>query len=132
MKPSFSGTWIAELTRSKFLGPIPKALHVVIYHDGDVLRQDMLVTRQDDTEQRILFEGSMSSGEAMLDGKGIRSNLRWNNDEFVIETWPKFGNREFHFCDCWSVSGDGQSLLMEHRGDDLAGQVVRFQLQSKT
>jgi hypothetical protein len=27
-----------------------------------------------------------------------------------------------HFCDYWSLSPNGQTLSMEHRNDDLAGQ----------
>ena len=104
---------------------------MVITHAGEDLHEETLVTTQNNIEQRILFECSVSSSEAMLDGKGIRCSLRWNNDELVIETWPMLASREFHFCDYWSLSADGQILLMEHRDDDLAGQRVVFQRQSR-
>jgi hypothetical protein len=29
-----------------------------------------------------------------------------------------------HFLDYWSLSNDGQVLITEHRGDDLAGQIT--------
>lgn len=32
--------------------------------------------------------------------------------------------RQGHFLDYWSLSSDGQTLIMEHRGDDLAGQIT--------
>jgi hypothetical protein len=44
----------------------------------------------------------------------------------VIESWMRFGTREMYFCDCWALSPDGQSLSMEHREDDLAGQLTVF------
>lgn len=31
------------------------------------------------------------------------------------------------FLDYWSLSSDGQKLIMEHRGDDLAGQITFLQ-----
>lgn len=34
------------------------------------------------------------------------------------------GERQIHFCDYWSLSSDGRTLTMEHRGDDLAGQIT--------
>jgi hypothetical protein len=34
------------------------------------------------------------------------------------------GGREAHFRDFWSLSSDGQTLIMEHRDDDLAGQIT--------
>ena len=40
------------------------------------------------------------------------------------ESWMQFAAREMHFCDCWSLSSDGQTLTMEHRNDDLAGQLT--------
>jgi hypothetical protein len=37
------------------------------------------------------------------------------------------GGRELHFRDCWSLSPNGQILTMEHRDDDLAGQIAVLQ-----
>ena len=132
MKPNFSGSWVADLSRSKFCGPAPKSTTIVITHTGDELREEMLVTRHDNVQQRIVFECSSTSCGATLNGSAIRCRTRWQNYKLVIETWPTLGSREFHFCDYWSVSEDGQTLSMEHRGDDLDGQCVVLQLRSAT
>ena len=34
------------------------------------------------------------------------------------------GTREMYFCDCWFLSPDAQTLSIEHRKDDLAGQLT--------
>jgi hypothetical protein len=54
----------------------------------------------------------------------IRGSARWEGDELIIESWIRLGTREMHFCDCWSLSSDGRTLTMEHRNDDLAGQLT--------
>lgn len=130
VKPNFSGSWVADVSRSKFHGPAPKSTTIVITHAGDDLHEDMRVTKPDDTEQGAQFKCSLTSGEARLNGSAIRCRMRWQNDELVIETWPMLGSRELHFCDYWTLSADGQILSMEHRGDDLAGQRIVFQRQS--
>ncbi len=130
MKRNFSGSWVADVSRSTFHGPAPKSLTIDITHAGDDLHEEMRVTKPDDTEQGVQFECSLTSGEARLNGSAIRCEMRWQDDELVIETWPMLGARELHFCDYWSLSADGQILSMEHRGDDLTGQRVLFQRQS--
>jgi hypothetical protein len=42
----------------------------------------------------------------------------------VIESWISVGGRNCHFRDHWSLSPGGQILTMEHRDDDLAGQMT--------
>lgn len=130
MKPNFSGTWKADFARSHFAGASPKALLAFIAHDGDAIRQEMHVTRSDDSEQRILFECSTSSTkQAMLNGNNIRCSASWNGDDLLIETWPQIGSRQLHLCDSWSLSADRMVLLMEHHEGDLKGQFVIFDRQ---
>jgi hypothetical protein len=42
----------------------------------------------------------------------------------MFESRMQSGTRESHFYDCWSLSPNGQTLWMEHRDDDLAGQMT--------
>ena len=131
-RPNFSGTWIADLGRSKFLGPSPKALTVLIEQNHDSLRQELQLTRTDGTEERVIFQFRTNAGEseAMLNGKPTRNNCRWNKDELVIQTWVQIRNRELHLRDHWMLSPDGTTLSMEHRDDDLAGQLTILKRQT--
>ena len=126
---NFSGAWTADLCRSKLRGPAPRAMVVTILHSGPQLRQEVVVTRADGTEDRLVFT-CRNTGEpdhAQLKGQPIRGIARWEGQELLIETWMQAGARELHFRDFWRLSSDGQTLFMEHRNDDLAGQQAVLQ-----
>lgn len=122
MAHNFSGTWKADLQRSKLLGLMPKALLVKINHTEAELIVEMLSTKLDDTEDRLLFRGVTSGKEVInsINGTEARNQCRWDGEELLIESWMKLGERQVHFRDYWSLSSDGRTLTMEHRGDDLA------------
>ena len=126
MKVNFTGSWNADFSRSRFLGTSPKALSLKIEHSDPELQQEMVLTKLDGTEERVVFT-CRTDGEqdrSFLNRKAVRGRARWEEGELVIETWLQLGARTMHFCDCWSLSPDGQTLTMEHRGDDLAGQLT--------
>jgi hypothetical protein len=52
------------------------------------------------------------------------SRSHWVGQELLIEAHVGHAGRQMHFCDYWSLSDDGQPLTMEHRGDDLDGQIT--------
>ncbi len=126
MRVNFAGVWNASVHKSRFLGPVPKALSVKIEQSALELQEEMLVTKLDGSEDRMIFK-CWTNGEQdrnLLNGKPVRGCARWQGDELIIESWVQFGTREMHFCDCWSLSPDKQTLIMEHRNDDLAGQIT--------
>jgi hypothetical protein len=45
----------------------------------------------------------------------------------LIESWMNVGGRDVHFRDYWFLSSDGRTLTMEHRDDDLRGQITLFE-----
>jgi hypothetical protein len=90
MTVNFTGIWNANLSKSRFLGPLPTAITVRIEHSDPELREEILVRKVDGSEERVVFE-CWTNGEQ---GKSL----------------------------IWSLSPDGQTLSMEHRRDDLAGQ----------
>lgn len=123
---NFTGTWRANLSRSRFVGPPPIAIAAKIEHSDPELQEELLVTKADGSEERVVFK-CWTNGEqdkSTLNGRAIRGWARWEGDEVVIQSWVQFATREMYFCDCWSLSPDGQTLSMEHREDDLAGQLM--------
>jgi hypothetical protein len=130
MNVNFSGTWHANLSKSRFLKALPKAVSINIEHSGPELLEEILVTKDDCSEDRVVFK-CRTNGEpdtCSLNGNPIRGSARWESDELIIESWLRLGAREMHFCDCWSLSSDRRTLTMEHRNDDLAGQLTILDL----
>jgi hypothetical protein len=126
MNVNFTGTWKANLPKSRFVGPVPAAITAKIEHSGPELQLEMLVTKADGSEDRVVFQcwTNGEQGKSLLNGKAVRGGARWEGEELVIESWAQTSTREMHFCDCWLLSADGQTLTMEHRKGDLAGQLV--------
>ena len=129
MSVNFSGTWNANLSKSRFLGPPPKTVSVKIEHSDPELQEEMVVKKIDGGEEKVVFK-CWTNGEhdkSLLNGSAVRGWARWEGVELIIESWMRFGTREMYFCDCWSLSLDGQSLSMEHRTVDLSGQLTLFE-----
>ena len=128
MPPNFSGHWIADLAKSKFVGPAPSALRTEINHHEPQLRQELAVTKPDGRQDRVAFS-CITTGEenhCRVNGDAVRGHAHWVNDEIVIETWIAVGDSELYFCDCWLLLANGQQLVMEHRNDVIDGQRVVF------
>lgn len=126
MNINFSGLWNANLQVSKLFGAPPKTLVVSIDHADPALSMEMVVTKPDDTENRIEFRG-LTTGEEVENsvcGIPVRSSARWVGTELLIETKMDAGGRENVLRDYWCLSADGQTLTMEHRDDALAGQLA--------
>lgn len=124
MSVDFSGAWTADLRASRLLGPQPMAITIIIEHHDPELKETVVVLRADGQEQNAILQCRTDGGDGQswLEGEAVRGGARWEGDELVIEIWPDASGRELHLCDYWSLSPDGQTLCMEHRNDDLAGQ----------
>ena len=86
----------------------------------------MVITGADGGEHSLVFRGTTTGEEVsnIILGVPWRSQLRWVGRELLIESWVNHGGREIRFRDFWSLSDDGETLTMQHRGDDLAGQTT--------
>jgi hypothetical protein len=122
----FSGTWSADLSRSTFYALRPAGLQLTIHHCDPELGKEILAKKTDGSQERGSFHHRTTgeSHENLLNGRLVRSVAKWIGEELVIETWMELGSREMYFCDCWSLSSDGQTLIMEHRNDALSGERV--------
>jgi len=129
MSPDFSGVWKTHLQRSKLLGSQPTAVLAKIKQSEEELAAEMVITKADGCENSLVFKGR-TSGEQItnvVQGVEMRSRLQWVDNELLIESWVNVAGRQGHFLDYRSFSNDGQTLIMEHRGDDLAGQITFLQ-----
>ena len=124
LRPDFTGLWKVDLEKSIIRGPAPKEILVRIEHREPTLIQQVLVTTASGKEQRQAFTcDSGTETTNSVSGVVIRTRARWEGVDLVIESWIETGGRESYFKDHWSLSGDGGTLTMTHRDDDLAGQI---------
>jgi hypothetical protein len=124
MHPDFSGTWQADLARSRLLHAAPERMSVHIDHRDPKLFQTIFTTTNG--QQRQLEFVFTTDGAESVNSLG-RTRAHWRGEELEIESAMTLGGRELHFRDCWSLSPNGQILTMEHRDDDLAGQIAVLQ-----
>jgi hypothetical protein len=124
-RTDFTGVWKANLEKSLLRGPARKEILVKIEHQGPLLIQQILLVEADGTERRQTFTIEIG-GQTInsIGGTPARSRAQWEGRELLVESWMKTPEREFHFKDYWSLSRDGQRLIMAHRDDDLAGQIT--------
>lgn len=88
----------------------------------------MVLIKPDGTEVRTASR-FLTTGEEITNsiyGTGMRSRCQWLHRELLIESWVTLRDRDWHTRDFWSLSEDGQTLTMQHRDGDLAGQVARL------
>ena len=126
MNPNFTGKWQADLKNSKLLGPVPKELLITISHSEPDLRVNMNITGVDQNTRQIDFRAQTTGDSAtnFVLGAEWKSRLRWLGSELLIESWVNHSGHETHLCDYWSLSSDRRVLTMEHRDDDLPGQIT--------
>lgn len=131
--PNLTGLWKANLEKSKLLGPSPKTITAKIRHSKGDLAVAMVITMPDSTEYKLMFGGPTTGEEVLntVNGQPWRSQIRWIGAELLIESWVDLVQRKYHFRDFWFLSNDGQSLTMEHRDDDLRGQVTLLEKMSQ-
>ena len=110
--------------RSTLRGQPPKEILIKIEHREPSVVQQMYVEYGNGQTQRLTFAYKTTGEETShsIDGNA-KSRAHWEGTELVIESSMKTSDREFHFRDYWSLSGDGQTLTMAHRNDDLDGQI---------
>lgn len=126
MNVDFTGTWTADLAASTLRGPMPRQIVFSIAHAAPDLRAELTMTRMDGQSVHTVFVVRTTGEPAENDVLGTEwlSEARWAGPELLIESRVAQGGREVHFRDYWSLSSDGATLTMEHRDDDLAGQIT--------
>jgi hypothetical protein len=132
-RPDFSGEWELNFEKSILRGPAPVQILMKIDHKEPKLVQQILVTIAGGKEQRMTFTLETGAETANpMGGSMARNHAWWQGNELVIESRVNMSGREAYFKDHWSLSEDGQTLTMEHRDDDLAGQIAVLEKRPST
>jgi hypothetical protein len=122
---NFTGTWQADLSKSKLDGPPPDRLLITIeHHDPQLLQTVLTTTAGRDDHLTFSFTTDGEDTAITLRGNPGKTRAHWRDAELVIESSLLLAGRELQFRDYWSLSADGRLLTMEHRDDALAGQVT--------
>jgi len=130
-RPDFTGVWEMNLERSILRGPAPKRVVVEIEHHEPQLIQQIQLTPADGEERRLNFKYETGAETTnSIGGATAQTQARWEGMELVIESRIKTPGREAHFMDYWSLADDGRTLIMAHRGHDLAGQISILEKRS--
>jgi hypothetical protein len=127
-RPNFSGLWHCDLEHSIFRGEQPARIVAKIEHTGAQLTLEMQVTYGDGRESALKFHID-TDGKETTNG-AVRSKSQWVGNELLIESWMAARDHALHFKDYWSLSADGATLTMAHRGDHLDGQTSILRRQT--
>jgi hypothetical protein len=131
--PNFSGLWRLNPAKSRLVRVSKIAMK--IEHDGACFIQDVKALSNAGSISLGRFVGNTSGGEFSNDVRGLTmvSTATWSDDELIIESRIDAGEgRAAHFRDHWSLSHDGTELRMEHRDDDIAGQLTVLERVTET
>lgn len=106
-------------------GPALRRSLVKIEHREPKLMQMVAAWYATGAEARLKFEYTTDGAESInsIAGSSVCTRAHWVGEELVIESSMEAAGRTLHFKDCWSLSNGGRRLTMEHRDDDLAGQI---------
>lgn len=126
MNQNLTGIWKADLAKCKLIGQAPKSISIKIRHSEPDLSVVMIINMHTSAEHFIPFSGAVTGKEFFNDvnGQQWRSRMQWVGTELLIESWVDIGERKAHFRDFWYLSNEAQTLTMEHRDDDLKGQLT--------
>jgi hypothetical protein len=129
---SFTGVWKLDCEKSTVHGVVPAQVFIRIEHQEPTLVQQILLTSANGEErlQTFRYEIGVEVSNS-VGGVPVRTCARWEGTELLISSWMRTPDRELHFKDYWSMSNDGKTLTMEHRDDDLAGQISLLERASQ-
>lgn len=123
-RPNFSGSWSANLERSRFRMEAPRQLLMGIAHDEPEIRQKVLTKSKDGAERFAQLRYVVGQElDAEIGGVPAKVTAYWQGQELVIESRLSVQGQGVRLADYWSLSPDGNVLTMEHRDDVLTGQI---------
>lgn len=125
--PDLSGTWVADLARSRLPGPAPREMLVTIVHREPDVHVEMTITGAGPQRHHVVFAARTNGDETnnVVLGAPRRSRAQWIGSELLIESSVQQSGREMHFRDLWSLSSDGRTLTWS-----IARMISRARLRS--
>ena len=114
--PDFSGIWKVDPQRSHSSNPGAHGMRVKIDQSGDDITMIMRVESQRGEEMTTYhLRAGSNDNKNEIHGAPMTSSAKWEDGALVIESAAKWGDRELHLSDHWTVSSDGQTLTFVER-----------------
>ena len=133
--PDFSGLWRLNPAKSQLTGLGVSKIGMNIEHDEPRFVQEVKTASVDGSISLGRFAGNTSGQEFSNHVQALTmvSTAAWIDNDLVIESRVEGGGKtSAHFRDHWSLSDDGTELRMEHRDDDIAGQLTVLERVTET
>jgi len=112
-KPNFTGDWKLNASKSTFGEmPVPDSMTYKITHADPKLSTATKQSGQmGEFEMQATYttDGKESTNQG-FGGSTIKSVVKWDGDNLVIESKGHFGDNEFTMTEKWTLSADGKTL----------------------
>jgi hypothetical protein len=124
-KTDFSGTWKLNAAKSDFgQMPPPDSITQKITHQDPSLKANVATTggMQGDMTYDLSYT---TDGKECVNhiGEGeLKSTLKWDGDELVVESKGSFGGNEFTAKGRWNLSSDGKTLTVTQHFSSAMGE----------
>ena len=113
-KSDFSGTWNLDTSKSDF-GPLPSpdSMTETIVHKDPSLKVSLTQTGGlGDITMDLSYTTDGAECVNHVRQSEIRSILRWDGDDLVVDIKGKYGETDYKSKDRWTLSSDGKTLTI--------------------
>jgi hypothetical protein len=114
-KTDFSGTWKLNPSKSDFgQMPAPDSITEKITHQDPSLKANVATTggMQGDMTYDMSYTTDGKECVNHIGDNELKSTLKWDSDDLVVESKGSFGGDEFTAKGRWSLSSDGKTLTV--------------------
>lgn len=123
-KPDFSGEWTLNLDRSEYgAQPAPKKLVQRIEHKEPTVKVAASEVSPLDLEVKTDLVYSTDGKEVsnQMLGTAVKSTVKWEGEELVIQSRAEFGGRSVEMKDRWRLVEAGTTLIVQRHIEGVAG-----------
>jgi protein-S-isoprenylcysteine O-methyltransferase Ste14 len=124
-KPDFSGTWVLDLTRSRY-EPFPAPdtrVDVVEHRDPEikVIRRDVIAGEERTGKWQC--EAGKAECTNTIRGTRMTSRVEWEDGVLVVRSQTDFQGQPASIVDRWTLSPDRRTLTIARRASSPAGSI---------
>jgi hypothetical protein len=132
-KPNFSGAWKAAIAKSDF-GPMPapqSSVSKITHEDPKLKISTTLVSDSGEITFEMVFTTDGAENVNKMGPMEMRSKLRWEGAELIIESKATSDRGEFKANERWSLSEDRKTLKIVRTWSGPMGEATQTVIHDK-